>query len=582
MRLLDRLTRRVDVTEADERAASLLSWAFGAPNDERILPTFQSNVDAYASSSVVFGVMLARLMLFSEVELKFQDLDDEHLFRDADLDKLVEPWPGATTGELLARMEQDVSLAGNAFIRDAGSQLERLRPDWVTIISELVTDPVTDTQVRRVLGYGYTPLGDTERGDAFYPVNEVAHWSPIPDPIASFRGMSWLTPVLREVDADLSLTDYKRAYLTNAATPNMLIKYAKKIEQTRIDRLSEQIKARHGGTDNAFRTLILDEGADVTVLGNSFEQMTFTAVQAAGENRIAVAAGVPGIVAGLKEGLSAATYSNYEQAMRRFADLYGRPHWRSACGALSKLVVLPANSRLWYDTSGVAALRQGDKERADTMQVLATAASTLITAGYTAESVSNSLAAGDVTLLEHSGLVSVQLQKPGEGEAEGGDAPAPAATSEQDSAARLIQQIYLGVGKVVTVAEARTILQKAGVDLGTVDIDLATLHENLPPMPAAAGDEAGRTFDLAEVVRNASPSHTFHVHPTPVEVDARAEVTVPDQPVPEVTVQVNPTPVDVHNEITVEPADVQVLPTEPKTRKVVRDAAGNIAEVHEE
>jgi hypothetical protein len=30
----------------------------------------------------------------------------------------------------------------------------------------------------------------------------VAHWSPIPDPLANFRGMSWLTPVLREIDAD--------------------------------------------------------------------------------------------------------------------------------------------------------------------------------------------------------------------------------------------------------------------------------------------------------------------------------------------------------------------------------------------
>jgi phage portal protein BeeE len=87
---------------------------------------------------------------------------------------------------------------------------------------------------------------------------------------------------------------------------------------------------------------VLDEGADATVIGNSFEQMNFSTVQAAGENRIIIASGVPGIVIGSKEGLMAATYSNYEQAMRRFADVTMRPLWRSVCACLSKLVAVPA------------------------------------------------------------------------------------------------------------------------------------------------------------------------------------------------------------------------------------------------
>jgi hypothetical protein len=58
-------------------------------------------------------------------------------------------------------------------------------------------------------------------------------------------------------------------------------------------------------------------------------------------------------------------------------------------------------------------LQEGEKERADTMMVLAGAANTLMLAGYTAESVKAALAASDVTLLVHSGLVSVQLYKPG-------------------------------------------------------------------------------------------------------------------------------------------------------------------------
>lgn len=419
MRLVDRLFGAQRFYAPDPVPGNMFAaTSYGDTNNERILPEYRNALIAYQNSGVVFGVILARLSLFTEAEFKFQRRSDKGLFGTSALDILENPWPGATTADLLARMEQDVSLAGNAFVRRVdATRLERLRPEWVTIISELtdVYDPVTgaETDVRNVIGYYYEPPINEQREPDIYPVDDVAHWSPIPDPCAEFRGMSWLTPVLREVDADLSMTDYRRAYLQNAASPNLVIKYSNQVGPDKVKRVADQINARHGGVQNAFRTLILDEGADPTVLGHNFEQMQFGAGQAAGENRIAVAGGVPAIVAGLKEGLEAATYSNYGLAMRRFADLTMRPNWRSACGALAKLVTAPAGSRLWFDTSGIAALQEGEKERADTMMVLAGAANTLMLAGYTAESVKAALAASDVTLLVHSGLISVQLYEPG-------------------------------------------------------------------------------------------------------------------------------------------------------------------------
>lgn len=432
MRLIHKLTGvRPRATAAE---IQMLRSTFGTPDNERILPTFQNAMASYSGSSVVFGVILARLMLFSEAEFKFQRLNDKSLFGNPSLEKLENPWPGGTTGELLARMEQDVSLAGNAFIRDAGSQLERLRPDWVTIISAIERDPRTFTEVRRVIGYWYDPMGqDTDREADFYPVTDVAHWSPIPDPTATFRGMSWMTPVLREVDADLQMTDYKRAYLTNAATPNLIVKYAEKIGQEQVDRLSAQLKARHGGVGNAFKTLILDQGADPMIVGSSLKDMNFDAVQAAGENRIAVASGVPAIVAGLKEGLDAATYSNYGLALRRFVDLTERPLWRSACASLSKLVDVPAGARLWYDVSGIAALQEGNRERAETMQILATAAESLIRGGWSPDSIKVALSASDVTLLDHTGMTSVQMQEPGAGQTPTPDPAAAPAPEENPS-----------------------------------------------------------------------------------------------------------------------------------------------------
>jgi hypothetical protein len=165
-------------------------------------------------------------------------------------------------------------------------------------------------------------------------------------------------------------------------------------------------------TKNNGKTLVLDEGADVTPIANTFEQMTFVDLQAAGENRISAAAGVPGIVVGLKEGLSAATYSNYQQAMRRLSDGTLRPLWRLGGAALGKFVDLDEGERLVLDATSVAALQEGEKDAAETFRLKATTAGELIRSGYKPESVAEAVALRDLALLEHTGNTPTALYDP--------------------------------------------------------------------------------------------------------------------------------------------------------------------------
>src|SRR5215207_10432514 len=138
--------------------------SYGALNGNEGPSLLGDNKAAYAGNSVVFGAMLARMSLFSEATFAFRDLQDKSLSgafevdgrRNTALRKLEAPWPNGTTGELLSRMIQDVDLAGNAYIWDAGEQLVRLRPEWVTIVSELVVDGI-GRPFRRVVGYYFEP-----------------------------------------------------------------------------------------------------------------------------------------------------------------------------------------------------------------------------------------------------------------------------------------------------------------------------------------------------------------------------------------------------------------------------------------
>lgn len=405
-RLLDRMMRRYGGTfwEGEASGAAVLLQAYGSPDAEKILPQLASaTAGANGGSTIVFSAMNARISLFAEASFTFQSASDKKLFTDQRLALLQHPWPDGTEGELLARMEQDAGLAGNAYVwaPPGEGRLVRWRPDWVTIISELAEVP-GGGWYRNLAGYHFEPPREAQAQfgpPVTVPAQEVAHWAPVPDPQANFRGMSWLTPVLREVDADNGMTAYKLQYLNNAASPNLLIRYAQKLQPGTVDTIRERMAARYGGVSNAFRTLVLDQGADATVIGNSLSQMNFDAVQSAGAERILAASNVPGLVVGLESVQGAGR--SYQEVIRRFADLWARPEWRSCCAALQKLVpgLPPAGVRLWYDTADIAALQDGGQQRAQIGLIQAQALLTLRNAGYTRDSAVKAVTSNDVSLL---------------------------------------------------------------------------------------------------------------------------------------------------------------------------------------
>jgi phage portal protein BeeE len=407
-RLIDRLlSRQAGYNEAMYSGAYAVSVSDPSGRGKEGAPAggVRHAREALAGNGIVFACIAARMSLFSEARLVWQSTADKHVYTDQDLALFQYPWPNATTGELLARLEQDVSTAGNCYLRkvnpaDGGDPLlVQMRPDCVTIVSEEKRDDAGRIY-KMPVGYSedLVPLGITDRDPQFYSTDEVAHYSPFPDPMAFFRGMSWLTPVLREVGADNGLTEYKTAHVARGAMPGMVVKYSQKLSQPVVDRLKKRFEAMYSGAGNAGRTLVLDEGADVTVAGSTLEQLQYTAVQAAGETRILAAAMVPTEVIGVEGPRSAS--GNYELAIRRFADLWARPHWRSACAALQHLVpgvVVP--TRLWYDVSDIAALREGELARSQATLVRAQAVAAFVAAGYTRQSAIAAAESGDLSQL---------------------------------------------------------------------------------------------------------------------------------------------------------------------------------------
>lgn len=426
------LLRRALARSGDEERYSLTDWnndlyfqfqnatypITGIPlsgSDEEIETSFTGYCKgAYKANGVVFSTVLARMLLFTEARFQFQQMRNGQpgdLFGTPELSILETPWPNGTTGELLARMEQDVSLGGNAYIVREGSRLRRLRPDWVTIILTAAPDEAVEADVA---GYLYQPGGKNGRGTPrVFTVDEVCHWSPIPDPEAQYRGMSWITPVLNDIAADKLTTEHKRRFFNNAATPNIAVMLKETVPEEEFRKFMAAMESAHTGAHNAYKTLYLGGGADVKPIGVDFRQLDFKNTQGAGETRVTAAGGVPAVIVGLSEGLQAATYSNYGQARRKFGDHWARPQWRSVSAALASIIRVPSGARLWYDERHIAFLREDEKDAADIKFVQAQTMRQWIDAGYEPASVTAAMVNDDIRLLKHSGLFSVQLQTPG-------------------------------------------------------------------------------------------------------------------------------------------------------------------------
>lgn len=382
---------------------------------EEIDSTFEGLVaQAYKSNAIVFACMRARMSLFTEARFRFRRVRNGKpgdLFGNAALGILEKPWPGATTGDLLARAIQDADLSGNSFNVRRGGRIVRLPPDHVVIIWGGGQIGDVDAEV---IGYIYHPGGRHSGRDPVTLLPEqVAHWKPIPDPTSPARGMSWLTPIIQEIIGDSAMTSHKNKYLENGATVNLAITLDPNISIEDAREWMELFNQNHVGVANAYRPVFLGGGSKPVPVGSDLSQIDFKSVQGAGETRIAAAAGIPPIVVGLSEGLAAATYSNYGQARRAFADLAMRPLWRSFAGALAQIIDVPADADLWYDDSDISFLQEDVKDAADIISVNSATINGFLREGWTPESAKAAVIAGDLSLLKHRGpeFLSVQQQQ---------------------------------------------------------------------------------------------------------------------------------------------------------------------------
>ncbi len=192
---------------------------------QEISATLSNYSSVLKQSPPAFAAQMVRAMVLSQARFTFRgkrnNKNPRKTFGTSALSILENPWPNGSTSELISKMEWHAGLAGNAYVVNRRNRLRVLRPDWVVAVygSELDPDDPTLATDSELIGYLYVNGGFNKPGARIesFTVDEVAHWTPIPDPEKASLGMSWITPAIRELQADQAATEHKLKFFLNGA-----------------------------------------------------------------------------------------------------------------------------------------------------------------------------------------------------------------------------------------------------------------------------------------------------------------------------------------------------------------------------
>ena len=226
------------------------------------------------------------------------------------------PNPWQTSMEWREQMVEHLALRGNyyaAILRHGDSIIDDIIP--------LHPDRVTVSQLP-----DYSLLYEVQRpnGTKFVLRQEdVLHIRAMPGP----DGITGRSVILHQRDlmgAALSTQEYSSRLFKNDATPGIVIKYPKTLSDEALKRLKASWNENYGGSANARKTAILEDGADIAKLSMTAEESQFIETKRLSRSEIAGLFRVPLIL--LQADQQTATFASAEQFMLSFMTHCIRPY----------------------------------------------------------------------------------------------------------------------------------------------------------------------------------------------------------------------------------------------------------------
>lgn len=264
----------------------------------------------------------------------------------------VAPNPRQTPREFWGALHACVALRGNAYaqvVRDRGGRVRELLPLHPARVRPVLNDAGD-------LAYLYLrPDGSTRLFDA----GELLRLHGL-----SFDGVEGISPLTahrRALGLAIDSEESAARFYGNGARPGLSIKLPDGIklsEEARVQ-LKAELAREFEGSQNAFRTMVLDQGADVSQIGLAPGDMQFLESRTMQVRELARVFRVPPHLLG---DMADATFSNVEQMGQEFVTYSLMPHVVAAEQAVRRDLLSEAEQLAYTPKLNVSALLRGDAQ----------------------------------------------------------------------------------------------------------------------------------------------------------------------------------------------------------------------------
>lgn len=250
-------------------------------------------------------------------------------------------------------------------------ELSLIRPDYVTI----------EPGATRDADIFLVTVGGQVR--ARIPRSDMIHLTDV-NIINDFYGLSRIAVLVREISADLEMSDFMLSFYRNAGVPLGILNLKGRVKRDEAEQAKKKIDKAISGFKRWWTTLVLNaDEASYTQLATAPANMEQDNTRAHVESRICSVFGVPGILVGARFALNATASFDYEQNQFQFWSETMVPEARRIAAAFTKqlmpefAVTRDRGAMLSYDFTEVRALQE------DRSQKLREVVRLVLTGGFT-------------------------------------------------------------------------------------------------------------------------------------------------------------------------------------------------------
>lgn len=244
---------------------------------------------------------------------KMDDGDDEEIYSHPILDLINNPNAVLTAKQFWNLYYSYLNLTGEAYILKLdkqGKPLENTR--------ELPTAlfPLPSHLCQFVLGEKSYDQSHVVYGGMAYPIQAILR-DLNPDPENYYNGMSIVRKASLTIDTDIQMKRWNNKMFKNNGRPGSVVSFQQALSDEDFKRAKQMYNEQYAGTDNAFRNIILDNGATVTPFMMSTQDLDFLASKAFTRDEILAMFKVSTSNLGIVEDTNRASATTQEYGFRK-------------------------------------------------------------------------------------------------------------------------------------------------------------------------------------------------------------------------------------------------------------------------